>query len=100
MSNYSDKMKLRYANGTWMFIDPNPKMSSLAVEQVIIDATRIRPNYVEGYIKSVHGVDMEKVQHLDGREKAAIGLTAAHRLGRYGTLKRLRLLPGGVVEEV
>lgn len=99
MSNYSEKMKLRYAQGTWMFIDPSPKFHHMEVEQVIIDATLTRHHYVEGYVRAVHGVAMEQVQHLDGREKAAIGVTASHRLGRFGTLHRLRLLPNGNTEE-
>ncbi len=99
MRTFSEKMKLQYAQGTWTFIDPSPKMRRLAVEQVVIDATLTHLHYVEGYVKSVHGVDMDQVQHLDGREKAAIGLTASHRLGRFGTLRRLRLLPDGHTEE-
>ena len=55
MRTFSEKMKLQYAQGTWTFIDPSPKMRRLAVEQVVIDATLTRLHYVEGYVKSVTG---------------------------------------------
>ena len=85
---------------SWAFLDPSNPKSRLLVDQALIDATLIRHNLVEGFVKAVHGVDMEMVQYLPSRARADLGITGTHRLGRVGTLYRVRLMPNGAVERV
>ena len=68
-------------------------------DQALIDATFASPTKVEGYVRSVQGVDHEVAQYLDSATKSMFGITARHRLGRIGTLHRLRLMPDGSIEK-
>lgn len=101
MSNFQNhRVRIEYANGTWAFVDPSNPKNKLPVEQVLVDATYMNRHFVEGYVKSVHGVDMEMVKYLDSRTRGELGITGTHRLGRVGTLHRVRLMPDGTIEKV
>ena len=96
----NSKVRATYANSTWALFDPSNPSFKLTVDQAVIDVTLYRHNLVEGYVKAVHGVDMEQVKYLDSHARAALGITGMHRLGRTGTLKRVRLMSDGTVENV
>ena len=100
MSNQKVRVEYFPANKSWAFVDPANPTYRLEVEQALIDATLIRHGLVEGLVKSVYGVDMDKIQFLSSRTKHDLGITATHRLGRSGTLHRVRLNCDGTVEKV
>lgn len=101
MSKYvNSRVLATYANGTWTFVDPANRAFGVPVEQAVIDVTYARNHFVEGYVKAVHGVDMEQVKYLDSHTKTVLGITGTHRLGRVGTMKRVRLMPDGTIENV
>lgn len=96
--NTRNTVTMEYRNNTWNFIDPNGHR--IAFEQALVDAKFQQANRVTGYVLSVHGVDQEIAQLLDSRTRDTLGMKGIHSLGRGSTLRRLRLMPGGVVELV
>lgn len=96
----NSRVRATYANGTWAFVDPSNPSFRLPLEQALIDVTYVRHHLVEGYVKAVHGVDMEQVKYLDSHTRSVLGIAGNHRLGRVGTMKRVRLMSDGTVEDV
>ena len=100
MSKYQNKVCAEFTNGSWAFVDMANPNNRVKFDQALLDATFVGRSRAEGFVKSVHGIDMEIAQHLDSQTKIALGVTATHRLGRGPTLKRVRLCEGGVIEQV
>lgn len=100
MSNFQNKVRAEYTQGSWAFVDQTNPSVRVRFDQALIDATLITHHRIEGYVKSVHGIDGEIAQYLDSRVKGELGIAGVHRLGRVGTLHRLRLLEDGTVEKV
>lgn len=98
MSYHQNKVVASYSQGSWAFFDPSNPSNRVRLDQALIDATHITATRVEGYVRSVHGIDQEVTNHLDSGTRTNLGIAAAHRLGRVGTLHRVRLMPDGAVE--
>lgn len=92
-------LRSEYANGTWAFIDPVNPTNRITFDQALIDVTSIQRHRVEGYVKSVHGINAEISDLLSPRTRSDIGITGIRKLGRVGTMKRVRLMPDGTVED-
>jgi hypothetical protein len=93
-------VRIEYAQGTWAVVDPSHPAFNLPFDQALVDVAWSSHNAVEGMMKSVHGISQEDAEYLNSRLKGAVGIGATHRLGRVGTLRRMRLLPGGRMELV
>lgn len=100
MKLLNGKMRAEYAQGSWSFMDPSNPQNRVKFDQALMDATHVNRTHIEGYVRAVHGVDLEIAQYLDIRTKESLGIMAAHRLGRGQTLQRVRLMPDGTVEKV
>ena len=99
MSYKPDKVRAEFSQGSWAFVDRMNPSNRVKFDQALIDAVHISPTRVEGYPRSVHGINQEVVQRLDSVTRSALGITAAHRLGRVGTMSRVRLMPDGSIEK-
>lgn len=97
MSYTHYKVRADYTNGSWAFVDSSNLSNRVKFEQALIDATLITATRIEGYVLSVHGIDQALANHLDRESRAAVGIKAGHRLGRVGTMHRVRLMPDGSV---
>lgn len=98
MSYTHYKVRADYTKGSWAFVDSSNSSNRVKFEQALIDATLITATRIEGYVRSVHGIDQELAAHLDSESRMAVGIKATHRLGRVGTLHRVRLMPCGGIE--
>lgn len=98
MSYKHFKITATYANGSWAFVEASNSSNRVKFEQALIDATFVAANRVEGYVRSIHGIEQSLSDNLDSDTRSAFGIKAAHRLGRVGTLHRVRLMPDGVIE--
>lgn len=63
-----------------------------------MDVVRISHNRVDGFVRTVHGIDQEVAKHFDADTRSMLGIGSLPRLGRVGTLRRVRLMPDGCVE--
>ena len=95
-------MHAEYKNGSWAFVDPLHPSHRIKFDQALIDATHTNRarGRVEGFVCSVHGVEQDVAQFLDSETKAQIGITSSHKLGRFGSMNRVRLMPDGSIERV
>lgn len=91
---------MEFHGKSWYFIDPQNPQNKVAFEQAIVDSTFANRTRVDGFVKSVHGVDQEIAKFFDSPTRLAMGITAAHQLGRGRTVHRLRLSPDGSIEKV
>lgn len=99
MSKYTDKVRAEFSSGYWAFMDPAEPGHRVRFDQALIDATWVGPGQVEGYVKAVHGVDIEQVWAMNSRQKLALGITSNHRFG-LESHQRLRLNPDGTIEKM
>lgn len=100
MSKYQNKVRAEFTNGSWAFVDMTNPSNRVRFDQALVDATYVGHTRVEGFVRSVHGVDLEIAQHLESQLKLELGIAGVHRLGRGPTLKRVRLMEGGGIEQV
>lgn len=102
MNNFHSKVRVEFFPSikSWAFVDKREPGFRLPIDQALIDVTFERQGLVEGYVKAVHGVSEEVAKYLDAQTRATLGITATHRLGRVGTMNRVRLLPDGTTEKV
>lgn len=90
----------------WSIIDPNNATISIPFDQAIVDATVVEEGYVEGYIQSAHGIDIDLVGHLDLETQRALGIGAQllpqKPIGRIlaGGMRRVRLTEDGSIERI
>jgi hypothetical protein len=94
----SERLCAEFVDGSWGFACGSPE-GRIRFDQAIIDATFVGDGVVEGFVKSVYGVDAEVVKYLTTKVKKDMGIMGVHVLGvpnRY----RVRLMPDGRVERM
>lgn len=97
------KVRAVFKNNSWGFEPMFNPGNRVPFDQALIDATRIAPGVVEGFVRSSHGISFEHTQYMDARTRESLGITSAHRLGRgvYSwNVQRVQLLQNGKVVKV
>lgn len=94
--------RIEYYNGSWFVLNPDPSTQKVAIDTALVDTLKARPGCVEGYIVSVHGLDMEQAKHLERATLHTLGVAAQIRRNPppMGGLTRIQLLPDGQFERV
>ena len=99
MTKHIAKLRAEFSAGSWEFVDPAPHGKRVRFDQAIMDATHLGEGFVVGYVKAVHGIDMDIVQWMNNQQREVMGITNSPRFG-ISAFDRVRLLEGGVVERV
>lgn len=99
MTNYKEIVRAEYLAGSWCFGTNDPAQGDIKFDQALMDVTAYGRTFVEGFVKSVHGVDLERVSGLGVRTQGDIGISGGHRLSPTGR-RRVRLMPDGRIEDV
>lgn len=86
----------KYLDGSWCFVDSGG--NKVKFDQAIVDATHVSTGSVSGYVASVHGISAEVVDLMPARSREDLGIKAVHSLGRGPTVRRVRLMPDGTIE--
>jgi hypothetical protein len=91
------KIRVRcvYVNRTWNFVDEAG--NKIEFDQAVIQPIYQTPTVVEGYVISVHGIDMEMAQHFDADLRKELGIVYPVKIPPVNCL---RLMPGGLIERV
>lgn len=92
----SKLVHMQYCGDSWCFVDAGG--NKVKFDQALVDATRVSVDKVSGYVASVHGISAEVVDLMPARSREDLGIKAVHSLGRGPTLKRVRLMPNGSIE--
>lgn len=96
----NQKLRLEWRQDHWSITDPHhPHSGGVRVDGAIVNVTRQLPGVVEGYVVSVHGLDMTTAEHLTREELAMLGVGVPARGPNTGgrPLPRLSLGPAGKI---
>lgn len=71
----TSKLRITRLGGFWVITDPkNPHVTGITVDAAVVNTTHRGDDFVEGFIASVHGLDMETAQHLNRHQLSALGI--------------------------
>jgi hypothetical protein len=92
-------VRAEFYDGVWGFTCRGNPQGRVRFDQALIDATFVGNGVVEGYVKSVHGADMDLVKYLGTNVKIDLGITGPKNLAPQ-SYRRVRLMPDGLVERM
>jgi hypothetical protein len=76
------------------------KIPAILFDQALVDLVPVRSGALEGHVLAVHGVESDAAQDLPAHVLKAIGVAFPTRIPPQAKgLRRMRLLPGGAVEQ-
>lgn len=89
---------------SWAIIDPDHANEKVLFDQAIVDATFVGAGggYVEGFVDSIHGLDLEVAERLGNQMLSQLGVGAQFRTALHDQSRRcgrrVHLLPNGKIE--
>lgn len=99
LSKTTEKVRAEFLNGSWYFVGDKNHGANVKFDQALVEATWVGPGAVEGYVKSVHGVDHGAVEFSNTRSKLNMGILVGHNFGT-AKYRRVRLNEDGTIERM
>jgi hypothetical protein len=79
----------------WYIVDPDNVSVKVPIDSALVDVVNLRHGCVEGYIVSVHGLDLEWASRMDLPTLRAIGVGAQLKRAPVGNCRRGQLDDNG-----
>lgn len=88
---------------SWAIVDPDHANVKIPFDQAVANITYFGPggHRLEGFIQTIHGLDMEIAQHLDAETLLHLGVGAQFKSCSFDHKnpgRRVRLMPDGTIE--
>ena len=97
------KFRIEWQQGSWVITDPGaPEARSFSVDGAVVNATARGNGFVEGFIVSVHGLDMAVAGTLNKHQLRDLGVGSHLRAHAVAPSQRaagkVHLLAGGQIQ--
>lgn len=87
--------QIEWHQTSWFVLDPVNESVKVPIDSAVVDAVKARPGCVTGYIRAVHGLDMEIAKKMNRTDLMNLGVQTLRMPPASRSYERIQLEAGG-----